>query len=37
VHVAALFASFNRIVNAFGLPSQHLLALYESDDAELRR
>jgi uncharacterized peroxidase-related enzyme len=30
VHVAALFATFNRVVNAFGLPSQGLLAMYES-------
>jgi uncharacterized peroxidase-related enzyme len=29
VHVTALFATFNRVVNAFGLPSQGLLALYE--------
>ena len=34
IHVTALFASFNRVVNAFGLPSQDLLAIYEkeSDD-----
>jgi uncharacterized peroxidase-related enzyme len=31
VHVAALFATFNRVVNAFGLPAQGLLALYETD------
>jgi uncharacterized peroxidase-related enzyme len=30
IHVAALFATFNRVVNAFGLPSQGLLPLYES-------
>ena len=30
IHVAALFATFNRVVNAFGLPSQGLLAMYES-------
>lgn len=29
VHIAALFASFNRVVNAFGLPTQGLLASYE--------
>jgi uncharacterized peroxidase-related enzyme len=29
IHVAALFAAFNRVVNAFGLPSQELLKLYE--------
>lgn len=28
IHIAALFAAFNRIVNAFGLPSQHLLDHY---------
>jgi uncharacterized peroxidase-related enzyme len=33
IHIAALFASFNRIVNAFGLPSQHLLDLYETPDS----
>ena len=27
VHIAALFACFNRVANAFGLPSQHLLDL----------
>jgi uncharacterized peroxidase-related enzyme len=34
IHVTALFASFNRVVNAFGLPSQELLPIYakESDD-----
>jgi uncharacterized peroxidase-related enzyme len=31
VHVAALFATFNRVANAFGLASQGLLALYEND------
>jgi uncharacterized peroxidase-related enzyme len=30
IHVAALFATFNRVVNAFGLPSQGPLAMYES-------
>jgi uncharacterized peroxidase-related enzyme len=30
IHVAALFATFNRVVNAFGLPTQGLLALYEN-------
>jgi uncharacterized peroxidase-related enzyme len=29
VHVTALFATFNRVVNAFGLPSQELLKLLE--------
>jgi uncharacterized peroxidase-related enzyme len=31
VHVTALFATFNRVANAFGLASQGLLALYECD------
>jgi uncharacterized peroxidase-related enzyme len=31
VHVTALFACFNRVVNAFGLPSQDLLANFEKD------
>jgi uncharacterized peroxidase-related enzyme len=29
VHIAALFATFNRVANAFGLQSQGMLALYE--------
>ena len=33
IHVAALFATFNRVVNAFGLPPQGLLPLYESQVA----
>jgi len=28
VHVTSLFATFNRVANAFGLGSQGLLALY---------
>lgn len=32
VHIAALFATFNRIVNAFGVPSQHLLDVYRAQD-----
>lgn len=32
VHIAALFAAFNRIVNAFGVPSQHLLDFYRDQD-----
>jgi uncharacterized peroxidase-related enzyme len=32
VHVAALFETFNRVANAFGLKSQGLLELYENDD-----
>jgi uncharacterized peroxidase-related enzyme len=33
IHITALFASFNRVANSFGLSSQGLLALY--DDVEL--
>jgi uncharacterized peroxidase-related enzyme len=29
IHVAALFATFNRVANAFGLPSQGLQSLYQ--------
>lgn len=34
IHLTALFACFNRVVNAFGLPSQDLLSIYrvEHDD-----
>jgi uncharacterized peroxidase-related enzyme len=34
IHITSLFACFNRVVNAFGLPSQDLLTIYEkeSDD-----
>jgi alkylhydroperoxidase family enzyme len=36
VHVAALFSTFNRVANAFGLESQGLLSLFNSGpDAEL--
>ena len=31
IHLAALFACFNRVVNAFGLPSQNLLAVFEEN------
>ncbi len=31
IHVTALFATFNRVVNAFGLPSQELLRVYEEE------
>ena len=31
IHVTALFASFNRVVNGFGLPSQDLLSIYENE------
>ena len=30
IHVAALFSTFNRVANAFGLESQGLLGLYEN-------
>jgi hypothetical protein len=33
VHVTGLFATFNRVANAFGLGSQGLLALYASEGA----
>jgi uncharacterized peroxidase-related enzyme len=36
IHVAALFAAFNRIVNAFGLPSQRLLDLYQTQEGNDR-
>lgn len=32
IHVTALFATFNRVVNAFGLPSQHLLDAFEQEE-----
>ena len=32
IHITALFASFNRIANAFGLPSQELLSTYLKED-----
>jgi uncharacterized peroxidase-related enzyme len=35
VHVSALFATFNRVANAFGLASQGLLALGERDSEVL--
>jgi hypothetical protein len=31
VHIVALFAASNRVVNAFGVPSQGLLAGYQAD------
>lgn len=33
IHVTALFASFNRVANAFGLPSQNLLNAFEEQSA----
>ena len=36
IHIAALFAAFNRIVNAFGLPSQRLLDLFEIQEGRAR-
>ena len=32
IHVTAMFATFNRVVNAFGLPSQHLLETFEQEE-----
>jgi uncharacterized peroxidase-related enzyme len=32
IHITALFASFNRIANAFGLPSQELLSTYLKEE-----
>lgn len=32
VHVASLFATFNRVANSFGLPSQGLLELYQREE-----
>ena len=32
IHLTALFACFNRVVNAFGIPSQDLLAVYANED-----
>ncbi len=34
VHMTALFACFNRVVNAFGLPSQDLLSIYARESEE---
>jgi len=36
IHITALFACFNRVVNAFGLPSQGLLAASGESNAEQR-
>jgi uncharacterized peroxidase-related enzyme len=35
IHIAALFACFNRVVNAFGLPSQNLLETYSPETGGL--
>jgi alkylhydroperoxidase family enzyme len=35
IHVTALFATFNRVVNAFGLPSQQLLKQFEQPQQEV--
>ena len=32
IHVTGLFATFNRVANAFGLKSQGLLALYKEQE-----
>jgi uncharacterized peroxidase-related enzyme len=34
IHLTALFATFNRVVNAFGLSSQNLLATIQTKDTE---
>ncbi len=34
IHLTALFACFNRVVSAFGLPSQELLAIYERENED---
>lgn len=36
IHLTALFATFNRVVNAFGLPSQSLLATLEPKSLETK-
>jgi uncharacterized peroxidase-related enzyme len=36
VHVAALFSTFNRVANAFGLASQGLLSLCDEDAGDQR-
>jgi uncharacterized peroxidase-related enzyme len=36
IHIAALFACFNRVVNAFGLPSPNLLGIYSSATEDAR-
>lgn len=35
IHVTALFAAFNRVVNAFGLPSQDLLKTLEEKSSDV--
>ena len=37
IHVTALYATFNRVVNAFGLPSQNLLGLLEPPPHDVER
>jgi uncharacterized peroxidase-related enzyme len=34
IHVIALFAGFNRVVNAFGLPSQELLKMFTEESKQ---
>jgi alkylhydroperoxidase family enzyme len=34
IHIAALFATYNRVANGFGLASQGLLELYENQNTE---
>jgi uncharacterized peroxidase-related enzyme len=35
IHVTALFASFNRVVNSFGLPSQELMRMFEKESVDV--
>lgn len=37
IHLAALFACFNRVVNAFGLPSQNMLATFKENAEALQQ
>jgi uncharacterized peroxidase-related enzyme len=37
IHIASLFASFNRVANAFGLRSQGLLQLFDDREANRNR
>lgn len=35
IHVTALFAAFNRVVNSFGLPSQGLMKMFEKESRDV--
>jgi uncharacterized peroxidase-related enzyme len=37
VHITALFSTFNRVVNAFGVESQGLLSLFDPQTGDLQR